>query len=268
MGANLRDADLREANLISAELQDVQVAGTDFEGARFGQTAIGNVDLSGANNLDLAVHFRPSSVSSQTLHLTAAGLAGMPESARRPVFRFLTNSGVDEELLVTVHSWIGKPIEFYSSFLSHSSLDKVFARKLYADLRSVGIDCWFDEKQILPGDNILDFVDQGIRIWDKLILVCSEGSLSLRSGWWVEQEIERAMAKERQLRAAGSTVSILVPITLDNYIFDHWKNRFKASIVDKHVGDFREWQKATEYSIAFERLITALDASRTTALVR
>jgi hypothetical protein len=91
-------------------------------------------------------------------------------------------------------------------------------RKLYADLRSVGIDCWFDEKQILPGDNILDFVDQGIRIWDKLILVCSEGSLSLRSGWWVEQEIERALAKERQLRASGSTVSVLVPITLDNYI--------------------------------------------------
>ena len=187
----------------------------------------------------------------------------MPEYASRSVFRFLANSGIDEELLLTVHSWIGKPIEFYSSFLSHSSLDKVFARKLYADLRAVGIECWFDEKQIVPGDNILDFVDQGIRIWDKLILVCSEGSLSLRSGWWVEQEIERAMAKERELRASGSTLSVLVPITLDNYIFDHWENRFKASIVDKHVGDFREWQKPGEYSIAFERLITALDTSRT-----
>jgi hypothetical protein len=128
-GANLKDADLREANLISAELQDVQVAGADFEGASFGQTSIGGVDLSRANNLDLAVHFRPSSVSSETLHLTAAGLAGMPESARRPASRFLTNSGMDEELLVTVQSWIGKPFEFYSSFLSHSSLDKVFAQK-------------------------------------------------------------------------------------------------------------------------------------------
>ena len=122
----------------------------------------------------------------------------MPESTRGPVFRFLANSGIDEELLAIVRSWIGKPIEFYSVFLSHSSLDKIFARKLYADLRSVGVDCWFDEEQILPGDNILDLVDQGIRIWDKLILLCSEASLSVRSGWWIEQEIESALAKERQ----------------------------------------------------------------------
>lgn len=146
--------------------------------------------------------------------------------------------------------------------LSHSSLDKDFARKLYADLRSIGVDCWFDEKQILPGDNILAFVDHGIRIWDKLILVGSEGSLSVRSGWWVEQEIERALAKERQLRLKGSQFAVLVPVTLDNYIFDHWESQFKASVIDKHVGDFRRWQNPSEYSISFERLMKALDVTR------
>lgn len=262
--ANLQNANLREANLQSAELQGVRVTGADFAGARFGHTSIGDVDFSGAVNLDLAVHRRPSSISSQTLHLTAAGLANMPQATRGAVFRFLANSGVDEELLTIVRSWIGKPIEFYSVFLSHSSLDKLFARKLYADLRSVGVDCWFDENQILPGDNILDFVDQGIRIWDKLILVCSESSLPVRTGWWVEQEIERALAKERQLRSTGARSSVLVPITLDDYIFNQWGSRFKASVIDKHVGDFRAWQEPREYCAAFDQLLSALDVSRRT----
>lgn len=260
--ANLRNASFKNSNLISAELQSVQVAGADFSGARFGRTSIGDVDLSGAFNLDQAVHYRPSSISSRTLRLTAAGLANMPELTRRLVFSFLANSGVDEELLATVRTWIDKPIEFWSVFLSHSSIDKLFARKLYADLRLAGVNCWFDEKQILPGDNILDFVDQGIRLWDKVILVCSENSLSARSGWWVEQEIERALAKERKLRSNGSALSVLVPITLDDYVFDTWKSRFKASVIDKHVGDFRQWHKTDEYSLAFERLIKALDLSR------
>ncbi len=59
--ANLEHVDLRGANLISAELQGVRVEGANFEGARFGRTAVGGVDLSGAHNLDLAVHYQPSS---------------------------------------------------------------------------------------------------------------------------------------------------------------------------------------------------------------
>jgi hypothetical protein len=260
--ANLEYVDLRGANLISAELEGVKVEGADFEGAKFGRTAIGGVDLSGAINLDLAVHYRPSSVSAETMRLTAAGLENRTEPERRAVLRFLMNSGVQPDLLDVVRSWIGQPIEFYSVFLSHSSLDKVFSRRLYADLRAVGINCWFDEKEIVPGDNILTLVDQGIKLWDKLLLVCSKNSLSSKTGWWVEQEIERSLAKERELRKAGSEVSTLVPITIDNYIFTEWNSRFKATVVDKHVGDFRDWKSADAYASSFERLRTALDSNR------
>jgi hypothetical protein len=61
-------------------------------------------------------------------------------------------------------------------------LDKEFARRLYAGLRTVGVNCWFDEKEIVPGDNILKLVDQGIKVWDKLLLVCSRNSLSSKTG--------------------------------------------------------------------------------------
>jgi hypothetical protein len=261
--ANLNGADLRFANLVSAELQQVTVEGTNFAEARFGGTAIGGVDLSRALGLDEAIHHSPSPIGADTLRLTSAGLGSLPEYVRRTVMRFLANAGMDDEILSVVQSWIGKPIEFYSTFLSHSSLDKEFARKLYADLGALGVNCWFDEKQILPGDNILHFVDRGIKTWEKFILVCSQNSLSPKTGWWVEQELERAFSKERELRRSGLEVdSVLIPITIDDFVFEKWASRFRASVLDKHVGDFRGWRNPSFYSTALERLRHAIDLQR------
>ena len=35
------------------------------------------------------------------------------------------------------------PIEFYSCFISYSSKDEEFAKRLHADLQSNGVRCWF-----------------------------------------------------------------------------------------------------------------------------
>jgi len=262
-GANLTDADLSSCNLQSAELQSVTVERTNFAGARFGFTAIGGVDLSGALGLDESMHTNPSPIGGDTLRLTAAGLGRQPEYTRRAVVTFLRNAGMHDEVLSVFRSWVGTPIEFYSVFLSHSSLDKEFARKLYADLRALGVNCWFDEKQILPGDNILEFVDQGIKSWEKFVLVCSQHSLSRKTGWWVEQELERAFAKEREFRRLRrKDDSVLIPITIDDFVFEKWDSRFKASVVDKHVGDFRNWRDPQLYSEALDRLRGAIDQAR------
>ena len=259
-GANLTGADLTSSNLISAELQDVVVEGTNFAGAKFGQTSIGGVDLSGAVGLDEAVHRMESAIGPDTLRITARGLSGRPEHVQRSVMQFLSNAGFAEDMLAIFRSWIGRPVEFYSVFLSHSSLDKEFARKLYADLRHLGVNCWFDEKQILPGDNIMEFVDRGVKTWEKFILVCSQNSLSPRTGWWVEQELERAFVKERELRSSeAGTNSVLIPITIDDFVFHGWTSRFRASVLDKHVGDFRGWKNSQLYSEALERLQQAIN---------
>ncbi len=47
---------------------------------------------------------------------------------------------------------------------------------------------------MLPGDDIYDSVDRGIRLWDKVLLCCSGASLT---SWWVEKEISAALEKER-----------------------------------------------------------------------
>jgi hypothetical protein len=46
-------------------------------------------------------------------------------------------------------------------------------------------------------------------------------------------------------------------VAIDDYVFEGWESKFKASVVDKHVGDFRQW-----YLAAFERLRMALEAFR------
>lgn len=261
--ANLSRADLGFSNLQSAELTEVVVDGTNFAGARFGRTAIGGVDLSGAVGLDEAIHTRPSPIGSDTLRLTAAGLGTLPEYSRQSVMRFLRNAGLDDGMLAVFRSWIGSPIEFYSVFLSHSSLDKDFARKLYSDLRALGVNCWFDEKQILPGDNILESVDKGIKIGERFILVCSQNSLSPKTGWWVEQELERAFAKERELRSLGTgSDSVLIPITIDDFALSDWSSRFRASVLEKHVGDFKGWREPRLYSDALDKLRDAINLSR------
>jgi hypothetical protein len=138
---------------------------------------------------------------------------------------------------------------------------------LYADLRSLGVNCWLDEREILPGDNILESVDSAIKVWDKFVLVCSRNSLTARTGWWVEQELERAFAKERELRRSnGVTESVLIPITLDDFVFRRWNSRFRASVLDKKVGDFTGWRDGELYSEAVASLQNAIDLARGKAL--
>jgi hypothetical protein len=48
---------------------------------------------------------------------------------------------VPEEFVAYIGSMVGRPIEFYSCFISYSTKDQVFADRLYADLQAKGVRC-------------------------------------------------------------------------------------------------------------------------------
>lgn len=91
-------------------------------------------------------------------------------------------------------------------FLSHSSEDKEFVRRLFEDLRALGHSPWLDEWQIKVGDCIVSSIQDGLQSSDYIIVVLSPAAVA--SGW-VEREWKDAYWSEV---SAGRT--IVLPVLL------------------------------------------------------
>lgn len=142
-------------------------------------------------------------------------------------------------------------LEFYSCFISYSSKDHEFAKRLYADLRTRGVRCWFDHEDLKIGDKFRQRIDEAIRFYDKLLVVLSETSVN---STWVEKEVLTAFEKE--LRQEGKLV--LFPIRLDAAVMNaqqEWAGDIRRT---RHIGDFSQWRDGDSYKKAFERLLRDL----------
>lgn len=129
----------------------------------------------------------------------------------------------------------------------------MFAEKLHADLRRNGVLVWFAPHDMKIGARIRPTIDASIQAYDKLLLILSKDSVNSQ---WVEQEVETALAKERQL---GSE-TVLFPIRLDNAIMNVKAGWGSFLLNTRNIGDFRGWKISSSYQEAFDRLLRDLKA--------
>lgn len=105
---------------------------------------------------------------------------------------------------------------YYPTALSYGGLDVGIATKLHDYLTSHGVPMWFYPENNVPGEKLHRMMSEMVTNAERVILLCSKSSLH-RIG--VLNEIERVLEKEA--KEAGS--SILIPLALDEYVFEEWK---------------------------------------------
>jgi uncharacterized protein YjbI with pentapeptide repeats len=226
--ADLRGADLSGANLRGADLSGTHLSKCVFEDVISDSTIWGDVDLSDVLGLESINHEGLSTVGIDTLFKSQGKIPDV----------FLRGCGVPEEMIVYHHSLVGKSFEFFSCFISFTESDDDFSQRLYDDLRGAEIRCWRWKEDARWGRTMLGEVDRAIRVYDKLVVICSKDSLQAEP---VIREIERALQREQR-----DGKEILFPIQLDDFVFS-WEHELQPDLTRKTIGDFRDWKNLESY---------------------
>jgi uncharacterized protein YjbI with pentapeptide repeats len=246
---NLDTANLTEANLSGANLTEANLSGAIFYQCHIGYTAFVNVDLKDVQNLETVKHIGPSCIAISTIFNSGKDIPRV----------FLRGCGIPENFIQHLPSLVNQPIQLSSCFISFSCADRPFALKLHGHLQTRGIRCWLDEHQTRLRDDSIQRAERGISRWDKILLCCSEATLT---SWWVDNEIDKAITKEQQLmKDTGKNVLSLIPLNLDGHIFKNkWQSAKKEEILLRLAADFTGWETDNaRFEEQFERIVKALE---------
>jgi uncharacterized protein YjbI with pentapeptide repeats len=260
--ANLNEADFGDANLSFSDLTNAGLWETVFTGTIFDNITFGSNILINTIGLESIHHYGPSNVDLNTLKYSKGKipidfLRGCGLSDLEIEYAKLAAPGLDAEQVTKItyeiyRLYCDQPIQFYSCFISYSSKDQKFAQRLHDDLQNNGVRCWFAPEDLKIGDEFRRRIGQEIRLRDKLLIILSKNSVGSE---WVGDEVEKALAEERDAKALK-----LFPIRLDGAVLkskDDWAEKIRLR---RHIGVFSGWKDEGKYKVAFERLLKDLKA--------
>ncbi len=227
--------------------QDPNCAEFDFIETRCLDTVFANVDLALASGLDSAIHEGPSWIGLDTL-LGAQGK--IPEA-------FLRGCGVPESLIQSLPLILKsiEPIQFYTCFISYSSKDEEFAKRLHSKMRNAGLRVWFAPEDIEGGKKIHEQVERAIQDHDRLLLVLSEHSIDSQ---WVRDEIRRARKAEVMQGRRKLFPIALVPfesLSVWESFYADLAEDLAEEVREYYVPDFSNWKDSDFFEAAFDKLL-------------
>ncbi len=253
ISTDISSANLSSANLICVKLEEVNLSSAKLNESNLSHTKLwytvfGNVDLRTVKGLDTIQHKGPSTIGTDTLERSHGEI---PEV-------FLRGAGLSDTFIEYARSLVQKPIDYYTCFISYSSKDEEFTKRLYNDLQGAGVRCWFAAEDMDIGDKIKHRIDTSIRLYDKLLLILSEHSIA---STWVAYEVERALNKE-----PTGTPNVLYPVRVDDAVMtckEEWAQDIKET---RHIGNFEGWKTNHDaYQDSFQRLLRALKSKSANA---
>jgi len=251
IAANLRGTDFRGAELVAVNLSRASVGGATISEAKVGWTTFGDLDLSAVEGLDTLKHLGPSIIGVDTIL----------KSGERIPEEFLRGCGVDpliQKMLVgDGHSksdaftlWVSKghnPLQ--RCFISYATEDLAFVNRLQKVLNERKVDYWYAPEHGEWGGDLQLQIDREISSRDRILLICSEVSLTKD---WVQYEIERGIEQEKKRKT-----QVIFPIMIDGAFLD-WRSPHATRLRKVLAADFRKATKGQAFDQRLPRLLKAL----------
>jgi hypothetical protein len=155
-------------------------------------------------------------------------------------------------------------------FISHSSADKPFVRRLYAELRSRGLDAWLDEAEIRVGQSIPEEVGRALGNAD---IFCIVISCSSASSAWVSRELNAFAPK--MIQQGGVILPCVIdesplPAIIQDIKYADFSVSFKQGMRDllNAVKVKEAFDKRVNTAAAFHRMVGTLSKPQLEFFVR
>src|SRR4029078_1176411 len=176
---------------------------------------------------------------------------------------FLRGCGVPDDFITFIPSHFGmqQAIQFYSCFISYSTKDEDFARRLYSRMRDEKLRVWFAPEDVKGGEKLHEQIERAIQLHDRLLIILSEHSMQSE---WVMTELRKAREQEIQQKRRK-----LFPIRMVNFetireweCFDADSGKDLAIEVREYfIPDFSNWKDHDSFEASFKRLLADLRAA-------